>query len=83
MSEADRHLIQIGMRAVVRDLMDWIPDHEHPPDGLPTVVYVPELRAYLLAQLITAGAYDDLHDDPDVQEDRAFLDEHMSPDGQG
>lgn len=62
-------LVQIGMRAVARDIQDWIKGHCFSPDycdNVPchceSVVLVEELKAYLLAVLITAGAYDDIHD---------------------
>lgn len=47
-------LIQVGMRAVIRDIQDYLTEGALEAD---------KLRAYLLAMLITAGAYDD-GDDP-------------------
>lgn len=46
------HLIQVGMRAVVRDIQDWIGDAE--------TIDARGLQAYLLAALITAGGFEDV-----------------------
>lgn len=57
------HLVQLGMRAAIRDVQDWA---EHNAQGggpeVDGVLDARGLRAYLLALLITAGAYDDLRD---------------------
>jgi hypothetical protein len=46
-------LVGIGMRAVIRDLQDYV--YEHDMTG---TINSSELRAYLLAQLIISGAVD-------------------------
>lgn len=48
-----QHLVQVGMRAVIRDLQEYV--HERDMTG---TINSHELRAYLLAQLIVAGAVD-------------------------
>lgn len=55
----NEHLVQIGMRAVIRDIQQWV--DERP--GATETVNVNDLRAYLMACLITSGAYDNV-DDP-------------------
>lgn len=50
-----QHLIELGMRAVIRDVQEWIAHHGD-RDGY---VEAKGLRAYLLAALITAGASED------------------------
>jgi hypothetical protein len=52
-------LVQIGMRAAVRDVIEYLDDNTF-PQAPP--LDENRLRAYLLGLLITAGAYDDLHD---------------------
>jgi hypothetical protein len=55
----DSHLIQLGMRTAIRDVQDYLDCMQrHNQD----TVDAKGLRAYLLALLITAGAYDDLAD---------------------
>jgi hypothetical protein len=56
------HLVQIGMRSVIRDIQEYIDD---PPFGIwqengIKVLDADDLRAYLLACMITAGGYDEL-----------------------
>lgn len=46
-----RHLVKMGMRAVIRDLQDWA-------DARYDDSTASELRAYLLTQLIVAGEFD-------------------------
>jgi hypothetical protein len=56
MSYTPSHLIRIGMLAVIRDVQDYIESHSAvASDGL----NLDDMRAYLLAQLILAGGYDD------------------------
>lgn len=64
-----------GMRTAIRDVQDWLAiKQRYNVDTVPA----DELSAYLLALLITAGAYDDLSDDaPD------FADFVTDPDGEG
>lgn len=50
-----QHLIEIGMRAVIRDVQEWI-DYNSDRAGR---IDSKGLRAYLLAALITAGASED------------------------
>ncbi len=50
------------MRSVIRDIMDFTNINSWSRDGQ-VLLDADELRAYLLALLITAGAYDDLTDD--------------------
>ncbi len=54
--------VQQGMRSVIRDIMDFTNINSWSRDGQ-VLLDADELRAYLLALLITAGAYDDLTDD--------------------
>jgi hypothetical protein len=44
--------VQIGMRAVIADVQEWLVCRGR-------TVQADDLRAYLLALLVTAGAYDD------------------------
>jgi hypothetical protein len=54
-----QHMRQ-GMRTAIRDVQDWVAiKQRYNMDTVPA----DELRAYLLALLITAGAYDDLSDE--------------------
>ncbi len=51
--------MQIGMRAVIRDVQDYVDDNAPLGEDIDS----PRLRAYLLACLITAGGYDDPGDE--------------------
>lgn len=62
MTNQGEGLVAIGMRAVVRDLQDWVLEHAW-RSRTGDVVDANLLSAYLLACLITSGAYDDA-DDP-------------------
>lgn len=55
-------MIQLGMRAAIRDVQDWIEGNAWHNDGFELVLDAAPLKAYLLAMLITAGAFEDLHD---------------------
>jgi hypothetical protein len=59
MSENAVELVQVGMRAAIRDVQEWV-DANTPPAKFN--LSERDLRAYLLAMLITAGGYDDLSD---------------------
>lgn len=50
---AAEKLVQVGMRAVLRDIQDYVYDHD-----MTGTINSSELRAYLLAQLIIAGTFD-------------------------
>jgi hypothetical protein len=63
------HLVQIGMRAAVRDVIDYVQSTSWHDSGVDRadnesnlVLDAQRLNAYLLALLITAGAYEDLND---------------------
>lgn len=64
MTRTAEQLVQLGMRAVIRDVQDYLDGHAltFPSHGDRTVTDVGVLKAYLLALLITAGAYEDLDD---------------------
>jgi len=54
------------MRAAIRDVQEWVQANYGLGSNAARVVDVNQLNAYLLAMLITAGAYDDLTDgEPD------------------
>lgn len=55
MDEPQMYWVQSGMRTVIRDVQEWVGEREA-VDGRISVM---QLRAYLLALLITAGGYDD------------------------
>lgn len=49
------HLVELGMRAVVRDVQEWIDRNTGDAESIDSK----QLRAYLLAALITAGGSED------------------------
>jgi hypothetical protein len=48
-----QHLIQVGMRAVIRDIQEFIDGHRRGD-----TLEVAKLESYLLACLITAGGFE-------------------------
>ncbi len=54
-------MIQLGMRAVIRDIQEFVNNSTWYEEDC-EVLGADALRAYLLACMITAGAYEDLHD---------------------
>ncbi len=56
-------LVQIGMRAAIRDVQEWVTVNAWSGDSNDQAVAdADDLRAYLLAMLITADAYEDGYD---------------------
>lgn len=53
-TEENLRLVQIGMRAVIHDIRDFVEERKRAGS-----INVQELQAYLLGCLITAGGYDD------------------------
>lgn len=53
-------LVRVGMLAVIRDLQDFVRAHTwHGDTNEQKVIDADDLNAYLMAQLILAGGYDD------------------------
>lgn len=57
-AEAER-FVQVGMRAVIRDMQEFIRANRWTAPNDWVGVDVDELEAYLLTMLVTAGGYDE------------------------
>lgn len=59
MSMSSEQLVQIGMRAVIRDVQEVIDNFSYQYEGASDrCVDVKPLKAYLMSMLIAAGGYD-------------------------
>jgi hypothetical protein len=56
MHQSPLELVQVGMRAAIRDVQDYVHDQQD------STLDADRLNAYLLGLLITAGAYEDITD---------------------
>lgn len=65
MDTTTEKLVQIGMRAAIRDIQDYITVNNFSENHL-AVLNLDDLNAYLLAMLITTGLYEDIPDSADT-----------------